>query len=100
MEGGRKVKRKQRFYNLDVIISVGYRIQSHVATRFRQWATQHIKDYIVKGFVLDDERLKIQTNLPIILKNCSNAFRTLELERRFTKRLPTSMQPVLIMTPH
>ena len=58
MEGGRKVKRKQRFYNLDVIISVGYRIKSHVATRFRQWATQHIKDYIVKGFVLDDERLK------------------------------------------
>lgn len=58
IEGGRKVKRKQRFYNLDAIISVGYRIKSHVATRFRQWATQHIKDYIVKGFVLDDERLK------------------------------------------
>lgn len=58
MEGGRKVERKQRFYNLDAIISVGYRIKSHVATRFRQWATQHIKDYIVKGFVLDDERLK------------------------------------------
>ena len=58
MEGGRKVERKQRFYNLDAIISIGYRIKSHVATRFRQWATQHIKDYIVKGFVLDDERLK------------------------------------------
>ncbi len=55
MEGGRKVERKQRFYNLDAIISIGYRIKSHVATRFRQWATQHIKDYIVKGFVLDDE---------------------------------------------
>jgi hypothetical protein len=46
------------FYNLDAIISVGYRIQSHVATRFRQWATKHIREYIVKGFVLDDERLK------------------------------------------
>jgi len=57
-EGKRQVKRKQKFYNLDVIISVGYRIKSHIATKFRQWATQRIKEYIVKGFVLDDERLK------------------------------------------
>jgi hypothetical protein len=49
---------KTAFYNLDAIISVGYRIKSNVATRFRQWATQHIKEYIVKGFVMDDERLK------------------------------------------
>ena len=49
---------RTKFYNLDAIISVGYRIKSTVATRFRQWATQHIKEYIVKGFVLDDERLK------------------------------------------
>ena len=49
---------KTSFYNLDAIISVGYRIKSQVATRFRQWATQHIKEYIIKGFVLDDERLK------------------------------------------
>lgn len=47
-----------RYYNLDMIISVGYRIKSHVATRFRQWATQRLREYIVKGFVLDDERLK------------------------------------------
>jgi hypothetical protein len=46
------------FYNLDAIISVGYRVKSHVATRFRIWATQHLREYIVKGFVLDDERLK------------------------------------------
>ena len=46
------------FYNLDAVISVGYRIKSHVATRFRQWATRHIKEFIIKGFVLDDERLK------------------------------------------
>lgn len=49
---------RTKFYNLDAIISVGYRIKSTVATRFRQWATQHIKEYIVKGFVMDDERLK------------------------------------------
>jgi hypothetical protein len=57
-EGSRMVERKQRFYNLDAIISVGYRVKSHVATSFRIWATQRIKEYIVKGFVLDDERLK------------------------------------------
>ncbi len=58
IEGGRQVKRTRKFYNLDAIISVGYRIKSHVATRFRQWATCHIKEFIIKGFVLDDERLK------------------------------------------
>ena len=57
-EGSREVKRKKVFYNLDAIISVGYRIKSHVATKFRQWATKHIREFIVKGFVLDDERLK------------------------------------------
>ena len=49
---------KTNFYNLDAIISVGYRVKSHVATRFRQWATRHLREYIIKGFVLDDERLK------------------------------------------
>jgi hypothetical protein len=47
-----------KYYNLDMIISVGYRIKSHIATRFRQWATQNLREYIVKGFMLDDERLK------------------------------------------
>jgi len=46
------------FYNLDVIISVGYRVKSLQGTRFRQWATQRLKEYIVKGFTMDDERLK------------------------------------------
>jgi hypothetical protein len=58
IEGKRQVERKQRFYNLNAIISVGYRIKSQVATRFRIWATQRLKEYIVKGFVMDDERLK------------------------------------------
>ena len=57
-EGERQVRRTLKHYNLDAIISVGYRIKSHTATRFRQWATQQLKEYIVKGFVLDDERLK------------------------------------------
>lgn len=57
-EGSRAVRRQLDHYNLDMIISVGYRVKSHVATRFRIWATQRLKEYIVKGFVLDDERLK------------------------------------------
>lgn len=57
-EGGRKVSRKITFYNLDVIISLGYRINSKIATAFRQWATGRLKEYIIKGFTLDDERLK------------------------------------------
>ena len=57
-EGSRAVRRQLDHYNLDVIISVGYRVKSHVATRFRIWTTQRLKEYIVKGFTLDDERLK------------------------------------------
>ena len=57
-EGNRDVQRRLDFYNLDAIISVGYRVKSRVATRFRIWATQRLREYIVKGFVLDDERLK------------------------------------------
>jgi hypothetical protein len=57
-EGNREVKRLLDYYNLDMIISVGYRVKSHVATRFRIWATQKLTEFIKKGFVLDDERLK------------------------------------------
>ena len=57
-EGGRQVKREIPYYNLDVIISVGYRVKSHRGTQFRIWATQQLKEYIIKGFVLNDERLK------------------------------------------
>lgn len=57
-EGIRQVSRMVDFYNLDMIISVGYRVKSLVATRFRQWATQRLREYIIKGFLLDDERLK------------------------------------------
>jgi len=57
-EGNRQVKRNIEFYNLDMIIALGYRVQSQVATRFRRWATQRLHDYIQKGFAMDDERLK------------------------------------------
>jgi len=57
-EGARSVKREVVFYNLDAIISVGYRVNSLKATRFRQWATKILKEFMTKGFVLDDERLK------------------------------------------
>jgi hypothetical protein len=57
-EGNRQVSRSVEHYNLDAIISVGYRVKSAVATRFRIWATQKLREFIVKGFLLDDERLK------------------------------------------
>src|SRR5258708_3401399 len=57
-EGDREVSREIEFYNLDIIISVGYRVKSHRGTQFRIWATQRLREYIVKGFTLDDKRLK------------------------------------------
>ncbi len=57
-EGDRQIKRQIKYYNLDVIISVGYRVRSKVATKFRVWATERLKEYMIKGFTLDDERLK------------------------------------------
>ena len=57
-EGNRQVKRNIDHYNLDMIIALGYRIQSQVATRFRRWATQRLHEYIQKGFTMDDERLR------------------------------------------
>src|SRR3990172_8683491 len=58
-EGNREVRREIEFYNLDAIISVGYRVNSAQATQFRIWATRTLREFVVKGFVLDDERLKL-----------------------------------------
>ncbi|HXK50630.1 MAG TPA: virulence RhuM family protein [Clostridiales bacterium] len=58
IEGGREVKRSVKFYNLDAIIAVGYRVSSFKATQFRIWATERLKEYIIKGFTMDDDRLK------------------------------------------
>jgi hypothetical protein len=57
-EGNRTVNREMTYYNLDMIISLGYRIKSVIATHFRRWATERLKEYIIKGFTIDDERLK------------------------------------------
>lgn len=62
-EGSRQVKRTIKFYNLDAIIAVGYRVNSKRATHFRQWATSILREYMIKGFALDDERLKQGSNL-------------------------------------
>ena len=72
MEGNRQVTRELPFYNLDMIISLGYRVKSLIATQFRRWATERLKEYMIKGFTMDDERLK---NL-----GCGNYWREL-LER-------------------
>ena len=58
IEGGRRVRRSLKHYNLDMILAVGYRIRSHRGTQFRQWATPRLRELLVKGFVLDDERVK------------------------------------------
>ncbi len=58
IEGGREVSREVEHYNLDMVLALGFRVRSPVAVRFRQWANDKLKEYIVKGFVLDDERLK------------------------------------------
>lgn len=62
IEGLREVERRQKFYNLDAVIAVGYRVNSKQATQFRIWATQTLKEYIIKGFVIDDDRLKQGNN--------------------------------------
>ena len=58
MEGGRQVKRTLKHYNLDMILAVGYRVRSHRGTQFRQWATTRLSELLIKGFTLDDERIK------------------------------------------
>ena len=62
-EGAREVARDVDFYNLEAIIAVGYRVNSQRGTHFRQWATQRLNEYLVKGFIMDDERLKEGVNL-------------------------------------
>lgn len=61
-EGPREVKRKAKHYNLQMIIAIGYRVRSHRGTQFRQWATERLNEYLVKGFTIDDDRLKEMRN--------------------------------------
>ena len=81
-EGKREVKRKQKYYNLDAIISVGYRIKSQIATQFRIWATQRLKEYIVKGFTLNDERFK-KGNSMNYFNELQERIREIRLSERF-----------------
>jgi len=62
-EGNRRVERDVNFYNLEMIIAVGYRVRSHRGTQFRRWATERLNEYLIKGFTMDDERLKEMKNL-------------------------------------
>ena len=62
-EGSREVEREVTFYNLEMILAIGYRVRSHRGSQFRQWATERLNEFIVKGFTMDDERLKEVRNL-------------------------------------
>ncbi|NLW32943.1 MAG: virulence RhuM family protein [Fibrobacter sp.] len=81
-EGDRDISRKQKFYNLDAIISVGYRIKSQVATQFRIWATQRLKEYIIKGFVLNSERFKTGNSMNYF-DELQEKIREIRLSERF-----------------
>ncbi len=81
-EGNREVNREQKLYNLDAIISVGYRIKSHIATQFRIWATKTLKEYIVKGFALDDERFKTGNTMNYF-NELQDRLREIRLSERF-----------------
>jgi len=62
-EGVRVVQRSVEYYNLDMILAIGYRVRSHRGTQFRRWATERLREYLIKGFVLDDERLREQKSI-------------------------------------
>jgi hypothetical protein len=71
-EGKRNVKREVLHYNLDAILSVGYRVNSKRGTQFRQWATQHLKDYLVQGYAMNQKRLEELQQTTQLISNGSN----------------------------
>jgi hypothetical protein len=81
-EGGREVERDISYYNLDVIISVGYRVKSNQGTQFRIWATQRLKEYIIKGFTLNDDRFKSGTSMNYF-NELQERIREIRLSERF-----------------
>lgn len=82
MEGTRSVERELEYYNLDVIISVGYRVKSQQGTQFRIWATQRLKEYIIKGFALNDDRFKTGTSMNYF-NELQNRIREIRLSEKF-----------------
>ncbi|MCD4720518.1 MAG: virulence RhuM family protein [Desulfobacula sp.] len=81
-EGTREVKRHLDYYNLDMVLSVGYRVKSSVATKFRIWATQRLKEYIVKGFTLNDDRFKSGSSMNYFTE-LQDRIREIRLSERF-----------------
>jgi len=81
-EGGRAVERELEHYNLDVVISVGYRVKSPQGTQFRIWATQRLKEYIIKGFALNDDRFKSGTSMNYF-NELQERIRAIRLSERF-----------------
>ncbi|MDX2071658.1 MAG: RhuM family protein [Haliscomenobacter sp.] len=81
-EGNRHVERELEHYNLDVIISIGYRVKSPQGTQFRIWATQRLKEYIIKGFALNDERFKSGTSMNYF-SELQERIREIRLSERF-----------------
>ena len=97
-EGSREVEREIDYYNLDVIISVGYRVKSIQGTQFRIWATQRLKEYIVKGFALNDDRFKTGESMNYF-NELQERIREIRLsERFFYQKTRTFTPPVLITT--
>lgn len=78
MEGKRAIKRQIEYYNLDMVISVGYRVNSKRATQFRIWATNRLRDYLVKGYVINEKRLKDFENLRVKLKDLEGAHKLIQ----------------------
>ena len=99
MEGNREVEREIDHYNLDVIISVGYRVKSPQCTKFRIWATQRLKEYIIKGFSLNDDRFKSGNSMNYF-NELQERIREIRLsERFFYQKSRTSTPPVSITIP-
>lgn len=97
-EGTREVERNIDYYNIDVIISVGYRVKSSQGTQFRIWATQQLKEYIIKGFVLNDERFKTGNSMNYF-NELQERIREIRLsERFFYQKIKDITQQVLTMT--
>ena len=99
MEGERQVERQIEYYNLDVIISVGYRVKSQRGVQFRMWATAILKEFMKKGFVLDDDRLKISAAATTLMSCLPESGISGLLKRYSGGRCWRFMRPALIMTP-
>jgi hypothetical protein len=97
-EGSREVQRTISYYNLDVIISVGYRVKSLRGTQFRIWATRQLREYIVKGFVLNDERFKNSADNDYFEELLGRIRDIRASEKSSTRRSSISLRPALITT--